>query len=108
MWQDLWIAALHAARDAAKAAALATDQRAALNDAASAAHNAAWDATEGEGGAMWDAALDASLAAQCLLVQDHIDPEHLDYALRRWAIWQAGYGLAGKVGGTYYCYKRPQ
>lgn len=54
-----------------------------------------------------DAAGDAALAAECLLMRDHIAPEHLAYALMRWAIWVAGYGVAVEVDGVHYCYRRP-
>ena len=57
--------------------------------------------------AMRDAAGDAALAAECLLMRDHIAPEHLAYALMRWAIWVAGYGVAVEVDGVHYCYRRP-
>ena len=74
--------------------------------------DAAWDAA---GDAAWDAARtaardaagDAALAAECLLMRDHIAPEHLAYALMRWAIWVAGYGVAVEVDGVHYCYRRP-
>lgn len=56
---------------------------------------------------MRDAAGDAALAAECLLMRDHIAPEHLAYALRRWAIWVAGYGVAAEAGRVHYCYRRP-
>ena len=66
--------------------------------------DAAWDAART---AARDAAGDAALLAICLLVQGFIDPKHLAYALMRWAIWQAGYGVAAEVDGTHYCYRRP-
>lgn len=50
---------------------------------------------------------DAILLAICLLMRDRIDPKHLDYARQRWAIWQAGYGVAAEFDGTHYCYRRP-
>ena len=54
-----------------------------------------------------DAAGDAALLAICLLVQGFIGPKHLAYALMRWAIWAAGYGVAVEVDGVHYCYRRP-
>ena len=79
--------------------------RAAAWDAAwDAAGDAAWDAART---AARDAAGDAALAAECLLMRDHIAPEHLAYALMRWAIWVAGYGVAVEVDGVHYCYRRP-
>ena len=70
--------------------------------------DAAWAAAKGaEWAAARDAAGDAALAAECLLMRDHIAPEHLAYALMRWAIWVAGYGVAVEVDGVHYCYRRP-
>ena len=70
--------------------------------------DAAWAAAKGaEWDAAWDAAGDAALLAICLLVQGLIDPKHLAYALMRWAIWAAGYGVAVEVDGVHYCYRRP-
>ena len=69
-----------------------------------AAKGAAWDAART---AARDAEWDAALLAICLLTHKHIDPKHLAYALMRWAIWQAGYGVAAEVDGTHYCYRRP-
>ena len=70
--------------------------------------DAAWAAAKGaEWDAARDAAGDAALAAECLLMRDHIAPEHLAYALMRWAIWVAGYGVAVEVDGVHYCYRRP-
>lgn len=87
-----WVAALAAVRTAADIAAGV----AARGHARAAARDA-----------MRDAAGDAALAAECLLVRHLIDPKHLAYALRRWAIWAAGYGVAAEVGGVHYCYRRP-
>ena len=66
--------------------------------------DAAWAAAKG---AALDAEWAAALAAECLLMRDHIAPEHLAYALMRWAIWVAGYGVAVEVDGVHYCYRRP-
>ena len=87
-----WVAALAAVRTAADIAAGV----AARGHARAAARDA-----------MRDAAGDAALAAECLLMRDHIAPEHLAYALRRWAIWVAGYGVAAEAGRVHYCYRRP-
>ena len=103
---------LYKTRDAAWAAAKGAEWDAAWDAAGDAAllaaEDAAWDAA---GDAAWDAARDAAgdaaLLAICLLVQGLIDPKHLAYALMRWAIWQAGYGVAAEVDGTHYCYRRP-
>lgn len=99
-----WAAAKGAEWDAEWDAALDAEWAAAWDAAGDAAGDAAWDAA-------WDAALDAAwaaaLAAECLLMRDHIAPEHLAYALMRWAIWAAGYGVAVEVDGVHYCYRRP-
>ena len=91
-----WTAVRAAAWDAAQTGALT----AALAAALTAVDVAAWDAA-------WDAAGDAALAAVCLLMRDRIDPKHLAYALMRWTIWVAGYGVAVEVDGVHYCYRRP-
>ena len=99
---------LYKTRDAAWAAAKGAEWDAewdaALDAAWAAAGDAAWDAART---AARDAAGDAALAAECLLMRDHIAPEHLAYALMRWAIWVAGYGVAVEVDGVHYCYRRP-
>lgn len=103
---------LYKTRDAAWAAAKGAEWDAAWDAAGDAAllaaEDAAWDAA---GDAAWDAARDAAgdaaLLAICLLVQGLIDPKHLAYALMRWAIWAAGYGVAVEVDGVHYCYRRP-
>ena len=91
---------LYKTRDAAWDAA----GDAAWDAARTAARDAAGDAART---AARDAAGDAALAAECLLMRDHIAPEHLAYALMRWAIWVAGYGVAVEVDGVHYCYRRP-
>ena len=111
-WDAEWDAALDAAWAAAKGAEWDAEWDAALDAAWAAARTAARDAA---GDAAWDAAWDAArtaagdaaLAAECLLMRDHIAPEHLAYALMRWAIWVAGYGVAVEVDGVHYCYRRP-
>ena len=99
-WDAEWDAAL----DAAWAAAWDAAGDAAWDAARTAARDAAGDAART---AARDAAGDAALAAECLLMRDHIAPEHLAYALMRWAIWVAGYGVAVEVDGVHYCYRRP-
>ena len=93
-------AAWDAAGDAAWDAAWDAARTAARDAAGDAAGDAAWDAAG-------DAAGDAALLAICLLVQGFIGPKHLAYALMRWAIWVAGYGVAVEVDGVHYCYRRP-
>ena len=99
-WDAEWDAAL----DAAWAAAWDAAGDAAWDAARTAARDAAGDAART---AARDAAGDAALLAICLLVQGLIDPKHLAYALMRWAIWAAGYGVAVEVDGVHYCYRRP-
>lgn len=99
-----WAAAKGAEWDAEWDAALDAAWAAAWDAAGDAAWDAAWDAART---AARDAAGDAALAAECLLMRDHIAPEHLAYALMRWAIWVAGYGVAVEVDGVHYCYRRP-
>ncbi len=103
-WDAEWDAALDAAWAAAWDAAGDAAWDAAWDAARTAARDAAGDAART---AARDAAGDAALAAECLLMRDHIAPEHLAYALMRWAIWVAGYGVAVEVDGVHYCYRRP-
>ena len=111
-WDAAGVAARAAAWNAAWAAARDAEWDAARDAALDAAWAALWDAA---GDAAWAAARaaaraaagDATMLALCLLMRDHIAPEHLAYALMRWAIWQAGYGVAAEVDGTHYCYRRP-
>ena len=99
---------LYKTRDAAWAAAKDAAGDAAWDAAWDAARTAARDAAgDAARTAARDAAGDAALAAECLLMRDHIAPEHLAYALMRWAIWVAGYGVAVEVDGVHYCYRRP-
>lgn len=103
---------LYKTRDAAWAAAKGAEWDAewdaALDAAWAAAGDAAWDAAwTAARDAAGDAAGDAARTAECLLMRDHIAPEHLAYALMRWAIWVAGYGVAVEVDGVHYCYRRP-
>lgn len=115
-----WGAAAYAAKAAVRAAAGEAALAAIWNPAGveawgavkAAAYAAAGDAAYGAAGdPLWDAAGDArgdaSLLAACMVVQGLIDAKHLAYALQRWAIWAAGYGVAVEVGGVHYCYKRP-
>jgi hypothetical protein len=103
-----WAAAKGAEWDAEWDAALDAEWAAAWDAAGDAAGDAAWDAAwDAARTAARDAAGDAALAAECLLMRDHIAPEHLAYALMRWAIWVAGYGVAVEVDGVHYCYRRP-
>ena len=99
-----WTAVRAAAWDAAQTGALTAALAAALTAVDVAARAAAQDAART---AARDAAGDAALLAICLLVQGLIDPKHLAYALMRWAIWAAGYGVAVEVDGVHYCYRRP-
>ena len=103
-WDAEWDAALDAAWAAAWDAAWGAAAYAAKAAVRAAAWDAAWDAART---AARDAAGDAALLAICLLVQGFIGPKHLAYALMRWAIWAAGYGVAVEVDGVHYCYRRP-
>ena len=103
-WDAEWDAALDAAWAAGGDAARDAARDAAWDAAGDAALLAAEDAARA---AAQDAAGDAALLAICLLVQGFIGPKHLAYALMRWAIWAAGYGVAVEVDGVHYCYRRP-
>ena len=81
-----WDAAWDAARDAAWAAA---------SDAAS---DAAWYAA-------WDAELYAMITFLCAGLE--INAKHVDYIKKRWAVWEAGYGVLCDVDGVLYCYEKP-
>ena len=110
-------AVLRTAESAANTVAQVASEAAAGDAVLATAGVAAWAALRDIGArleaqaAIWQAILDAAWSARlsvlCLLAQDHIGPKHLAYALQRWAIWQAGYGVAVEVDGTYYCYRRP-
>jgi len=53
-----------------------------------------------------DAAPDAELLAGCIASWEDPTEPNTKYALRRWSVWQAGYGCLCDVGGTLYCYRR--
>ena len=90
-------AAGDAARAAARAAALAAARDAARDAAGDAARDAAGDAARAAAG-------DAALLAQCLIVADRIDPEHLNHANDRMRAWRKGYCLLCDVAGVLYVY----
>ena len=102
---DTRVAAWDAARDAARVAAWGAAWDAAWGAAwvaaQDAARDAAWDAA-------WDAARDAKLLAACIAAWNDASEHHTQYALRRWAIWQAGYGLLCNIDGVFYVYRRPR
>jgi len=81
------------------------DTRGAAGDAAwyaagDAALDAAWDAAR-------DAAWGAALSAALIICDDlPIPQQHVDYIRRRWAVWQAGYGVVCDVDGVLYCYRK--
>ena len=61
-------------------------------------------------GAARDAALvaarDAALSAALIICDDLLIPQqHVDHVRRRWAVWQAGYGVVCDVDGVLYCYR---
>ena len=74
---------------------------------------AAWDAARDAAlGAARGAARDAAWDAACLaglLVCDglELNPKHIEHMRKRWAVWEAGYGVLFDVGGVIYAYKRP-
>lgn len=102
-WDDAWAAACEAAYKAAREAARGGASDAVWHAAVAATSAIRVTAVD----AMGDASNDAALLATCLLVQDLIDPKHLAYAITRWAVWQAGYGVACDVRGEIYAYRRP-
>jgi len=91
-----------AAKGAACGASLDVAWDAELKAAWYAGRKAAWDAVLEFS---WDAATDAALVATCLAVLDDASEVNTACALRRWSVWQAGYGLLCDVGGTLYCYR---
>ena len=85
------------------------DTRDAASDAASdAAREAAWEAAwEAARYAASDAARVAALMAALIVCDDlPIPRQHVDYARKRWAVWQAGYGVLCDVNGVLYCYRK--
>ena len=104
-------ATLDATLGAASDAAFDAARKAALDAAFDAARKAAFDVALGAArkaalGVARKAAFDAALLAHLLVVDDIIDPVHLDYARQRWAVWQAGYGVFRDVGGVIYGYRK--
>jgi len=53
-----------------------------------------------------DAIRDASLVASCLAAWNDHTEANTAYALRRWQVWKAGFGVLGDIQGTLYCYRR--
>ena len=51
------------------------------------------------------AARDASLLAGCIAAWDDPTEVNTAYALRRWSVWTAGYGLLRDTNGMLYCYR---
>ena len=84
-----------AAYEAARAAARAASRDASYTAARAAARAAAYEA-----------AYAAASMAGCIVAFHGTDNEHFAYARRRWAVWQAGYGLAADTSGVFYVYKR--
>jgi hypothetical protein len=104
-----WDAAEDAAEDAARAAAKAAARAAAWDAARAAAWDAAeaaaWDAAGVAGrNAAGDAALYVVVAGLCgdLVVAAC----HRRHVLRRWRVWQKGYGLLCDVKGTLFVYEQ--
>lgn len=58
--------------------------------------------------AAWAAARDAALYNRCILAfYGDKENKHLDYARRRWEVYQLGYGVAAEVDGVFYVYRKP-
>ena len=99
-WGAAWDAARGAAWDAAWYAARDAARGAAWGAAWDAARGAAWDAA-------WYAARDAAQMAVLIICDDlPIPQQHVDHVRRRWAVWQAGYGVLCDVNGVLYCYRK--
>jgi len=78
-------------------------------DAAHAAWGAVFDAAEvackyAPWNAIRYAARDASLLAGCIASWNDPTEETTVYALKRWSVWTAGYGLLREANGMLYCY----
>ncbi len=110
-------AARAAAMDAARAAAMDAARDAAMDAARAAAmdaaRDAAWDATrDAASDATWDAASDAAWDATLyariifLCADLEIDEKHVEHVKKRWAVWEAGYGVLCDVDGVLYCYEK--
>ena len=78
------------------------------SDAAHAAWGAVFDAADVSAplGAIRHAARDASLLAGCIAAWDDPTEVNTAYAMRRWSVWTAGYGLLRDTNGVLYCYRR--
>lgn len=99
-WDAAKVAAKAAARDAAWAAAWAAARDAATDAVRDDARDDARDAVRV---VAWAAARDAVLVVCCYLSVPK--SKHYKYALSRWAVWDAGYGLLCDINGTFYVYK---
>ena len=77
-------------------------------DAAHAGWGAVFDATDVYAplGAIRHAARDASLLVGCIAAWDEPTEVNTAYALRRWSVWTAGYGLLRDTNGVLYCYRK--
>jgi len=94
-WDATWNATWDSAEEAAEEAALDAEWKAAWKAAGEVAGEAA-------GAAAWDAAL----VAACMSVWNNPSEPNTVYALKRWSVWQAGFGLLCDIRGTLYCYRR--
>ena len=79
-------------------------------DAAHAAWGAVFDAADvvckyAPLKAIRHAARDASLLAGCIASWDDPTEGTTVYALKRWSVWTAGYGLMREANGMLYCYR---
>jgi len=99
-------AAMDAARDAAVLASAGGTWDAAWNDTWKAAWRSAWkSAWDADGAVAWDAARDAALVATCITTWDDHSETNTVYALKRWSVWTAGFGLRCEAHGMLYCYR---
>ena len=106
--RSVWDTARYAAQIAARVAdAQKTGKKTACSDAWFVAWNAAAKvAAKVAAKAAHDAARDAAFLAGCIAVWDDPTEVNTVYALRRWSVWTAGFGLLCDIKGTLYCYRR--
>lgn len=78
-----------------------------------AASSAAWDSACGAASsAAWDSAWSAANASELYALITfvcaglEIDAKHVEYIKKRWAVWEAGYGVLCDVDGVLYCYEK--
>lgn len=112
--KEAWYSCRNEPRSASWKAAVNATKNAVKTGLQAEQYNEAWYLAWGEtwrvvGNHAADAARDAALLAQCLLVEDQTHmTKWVAYSRERWAVWQAGYGLFEDVDLTnsFYVYKR--